>query len=128
MPAPSPHASVGLPDLGLGGSVVIVTGAGSGIGAATARHLAVAGASVVLVGRRTTPLEGVAKAIAADGGESLCVAADLALAASPGQIVGASLDRFGRIDGLVNNAAVVRHLPMGEWQVSGFDEQVATDI
>lgn len=128
MPAPSPQAPVGLPDLGLGGSVVIVTGAGSGIGAATARHLAAAGASVVLVGRRTTPLEDVAKAIAADGGQALCIPADLALAASPGQVVGASLDRFGRIDGLVNNAAVVRHLPLGEWPVSGFDEHVATNI
>src|SRR5215471_11870548 len=56
---PSPAASVGLPDLGLGGSVVIVTGAGSGIGAAAARHLAAAGASVVMVGRRTAPLESV---------------------------------------------------------------------
>ena len=69
MSAPSPQAPVGLPDLGLGGSVVIVTGAGSGIGAAAARHLAAAGASVVLVGRRTAPLESVADAIVADGGQ-----------------------------------------------------------
>src|SRR5215470_16299072 len=94
MSAPSPQAPVGLPDLGLGGSVVIVTGAGSGIGAATARHLAAAGASVVLIGRRTAPLEDVAKTIGADGGQALCVPADLALAASPGQIVRACLDRF----------------------------------
>jgi meso-butanediol dehydrogenase / (S,S)-butanediol dehydrogenase / diacetyl reductase len=127
MSAPSPQAPVGLPDLGLGGSVIIVTGAGSGIGAATARHLAAAGASVVLNGRRTAPLEDVAKAIGADG-QTLCVPADLALAASPGQIVRACLDRFGRIDGLVNNAAIVQHLPLSEWSVSGFDEHVATNI
>jgi meso-butanediol dehydrogenase / (S,S)-butanediol dehydrogenase / diacetyl reductase len=128
MSAPSPHTPVGLPDLGLAGSVIIVTGAGSGIGAATARHLAAAGASVALIGRRAAPLADVAKAIGADGGQALCVPADLALTASPGQIVRACLDRFGRIDGLVNNAAVVRHLPLSEWSVSGFDEHVATNI
>jgi meso-butanediol dehydrogenase/(S,S)-butanediol dehydrogenase/diacetyl reductase len=128
MSAPSPQAPVGLHDLGLGGSVVIVTGAGSGIGAATARHLAAAGASVVLVGRRTAPLESVADAIVADGGQACCVPADLALAVGPRQVAAACLDRFGRIDGVVNNAAVVRHLPLGEWSVTGFDEHVATNI
>src|SRR4030088_2579241 len=65
--APSSSAAVGLPDLGLGGSTVIVTGAGSGIGAAAARHLGAAGASVVLVGRRMALLETVAGAITSGG-------------------------------------------------------------
>ncbi len=124
----SASAPVGLPDLGLGGAAVIVTGAGSGIGAATARHLAASGASVVLVGRRRALLKSVADAITADGGQSLCVPADLAVAASPRHVADACLDRFGRIDGLVNNAAVVRHLSLSEWSVGGFDEHVATNI
>jgi NAD(P)-dependent dehydrogenase (short-subunit alcohol dehydrogenase family) len=128
MSAPSPSAAVGLPDLGLGGSAVIVTGAGSGIGAAAARHLGAAGASVVLVGRRLALLETVAGAIASGGGQALCFPADLALPASPRRITDACLDRFGRIDGLVNNAAVVRHLPLSEWAASGFDEHVATNV
>jgi NADP-dependent 3-hydroxy acid dehydrogenase YdfG len=70
MSAPSPSAAVGLPDLGLGGSAVIVTGAGSGIGAAAARRLGAAGASVVLVGRRMALLETVAGAITSGGGRS----------------------------------------------------------
>src|SRR5258708_24975706 len=128
MSAPSPSAAVGLPDLGLGGSAVIVTGAGSGIGAAAARHLGAAGASVVLVGRRTELLKTVAGAITSGGGQALCFPADLALAASPRRITDACLGRFGPIAGLVNNAAVVRHLPLSEWAASGFDEHVAPNV
>jgi NAD(P)-dependent dehydrogenase (short-subunit alcohol dehydrogenase family) len=117
-----------LADPGLAGTVVIVTGAGSGIGAATALRAGAAGASVVLVGRRQEPLQEMAGQIRSAGGEALVLPADLADPASPGRIVQASLDRYGRIDGLVNNAAVCRHKPLGEWQVAGFDEHVATNI
>jgi NAD(P)-dependent dehydrogenase (short-subunit alcohol dehydrogenase family) len=115
-------------DTGLDGAVVIVTGAGSGIGAATARRLGALGAPVVLVGRRPEPLHQVASQITADGGQALYVPADLADPASPQLIVKACLDRYGRIDGLVNNAAVVRHMPLADWDAAGFDEHVATNI
>src|SRR5579872_4534438 len=117
-----------LADPGLTGAVVIVTGAGSGIGAATARRAGAAGARLVLVGRRPDPLEEVAGQIRSAGGDALVVPADLADAASPGHIVSASLERYGRIDGLVNNAAVCRHKPLGEWDLAGFDEHTATNI
>ena len=89
-----------LTDVGLRGTVVIVTGGGSGIGAATARQLGTVGASVALVGRREALLKGVAAQIAEGGGEALCVTADLADPASPHRIVDACLARYGRIDGL----------------------------
>ena len=117
-----------LTEVGLRGAVVIVTGAGSGIGAATARQLGTVGAPVVLVGRREAPLKDVAGQIAADGGETLCVPADLADPASPQRIADACLDRYGRIDGLVNNAAVVRHMPLAQWDTGCFDEHVATNV
>jgi NAD(P)-dependent dehydrogenase (short-subunit alcohol dehydrogenase family) len=116
------------PDPGLAGAVVIVTGAGSGIGAATACLLGAAGARAVLVGRRAGPLEEVAARVAAAGGEALCLRADLADAASPGRIADACLERFGRIDGVVNNAAVVRHRPFDDWEAGGFDEHVAVNL
>jgi nogalaviketone/aklaviketone reductase len=115
-------------ELGLRGAVVIVTGAGSGIGAATARQLGTAGAPVVLVGRREAVLKDVAAEIVEDGGMALCVPADLADPDSPRRIADASLERFGRIDGLVNNAAVVRHMPLAEWDTGCFDEHVATNV
>jgi NAD(P)-dependent dehydrogenase (short-subunit alcohol dehydrogenase family) len=124
-PRPTPPA---LTDAGLDGAVIIVTGGGSGIGAATARQLGAVGAPVVLVGRRADPLHEVAAQITARGGQALCVPADLADPASPARIADACLARYGRIDGLVNNAAVVRHMPLAEWDTGCFDEHVATNI
>ncbi|MDX6391341.1 MAG: hypothetical protein QOJ73_2404 [Streptosporangiaceae bacterium] len=124
---PGPAGQV-LADPGLAGAVIIVTGAGSGIGAAAARQLGAAGARVALVGRREGPLGEVAGKIQSAGGDALCVPADLADPASPQRITAACLDHYGQIDGLVNNAAVVRHKPLGDWDVAGFDEHVATNI
>ena len=115
-------------ELGLAGTAVIVTGAGSGIGAATARQLGAAGAAVVLIGRRRELLDAVAEQIRAASGEATAVTADLAEPATTELVTRACLDQYGRIDGLVNNAAVVRHFPLEEWKPAGFDEHVATNI
>ena len=106
-------------------AVVIVTGAGSGIGRATALLLAERGAKPVLVARRESTLDEVAALIS---GESLVVRADVSDAAAPAGIVAAAVERFGRVDGLVNNAAIVRHMPLGEWDVATFDEHLFTNI
>jgi NAD(P)-dependent dehydrogenase (short-subunit alcohol dehydrogenase family) len=63
----------GVIDLGLRGSAVVVTGAGSGIGEAAARMIGAAGGAVALVGRRPELLRQVADAIERDGGQALCV-------------------------------------------------------
>ena len=115
-------------DLALEGCTVVVTGAGSGIGAATARLLGAAGVSVVLVGRREAPLRQNADAVEQAGGRAVPVPADLADRTSPARIIAAALAAFGRIDGLVNNAAMCQHRPLPEWEADGFDEQVATNI
>ncbi len=106
----------------------MVTGAGSGIGAATALRLGAAGAHVVLVGRRIEPLELSARAVQDAGGEAHCVVADLSKVKSTGRIVSEAVDRFGTVDGLVNNAAIVRHVPLQEWKAEGFDEHVAVNV
>lgn len=123
--APEPVASL---DVKLAETAVIVTGAGTGIGAAAARQLGAAGAAVVLVGRRPDLLEGVADSVRAGPGDAICVPADLAEPDSARRVTDACLERYGRIDGLVNNAAVVRHFPLPDWTVAGFDEHVATNI
>jgi len=117
-----------LTEVGLRGAVVIVTGAGSGIGAATARQLGAVGARVVLVGRREALLTDVAAEIAEAGGDALSVPADLADQASPRRIVDACLNHYNRLDGLVNNAAVVRHMPVADWDAGCFDEHLATNV
>jgi NAD(P)-dependent dehydrogenase (short-subunit alcohol dehydrogenase family) len=118
----------GFPDLGLAGAVVVVTGAGSGIGAATALRLGAAGAHVVLVGRRPEPLRASAEALRRAGGEAHLVVADLAEVASTGRIVAETVERFGTVDGVVNNAAIVRHFPLSQWPVASFDEHMAVNI
>lgn len=117
-----------LGDLGLRGSVIIVTGAGSGIGAAAARLLSRQGAAVALVGRRPVVLDEVARSLEGGLGRAFCVPADLAEPGSPRRIIDTCLERYGRLDGLVNNAAVVRHRPLPEWDTGGFDEHVATNV
>ena len=81
-------------------SVVVVTGASSGIGAATARAAAAAGARVVLAARR----EDRVRALATELGDAVAVRCDVTDATQVAGLVQASLDAFGRIDVLVNNA------------------------
>jgi NAD(P)-dependent dehydrogenase (short-subunit alcohol dehydrogenase family) len=114
--------------LALEGCTIVVTGAGSGIGEATARLLGAAGACVVLVGRREALLRQGADAIEETGGRAVAVPADLADPASPDRIIAAALAAFGRVDGLVNNAAMCQHHPLPQWDPAGFDEQVATNV
>lgn len=104
-------------ELGLQGVVVIVTGASQGIGEAIARTLASEGARLVVTARSRTRLEALA---ASSGAECLVYAADLMGAHVPGEIVAAALARFGRIDGLVNNAGSTKRgdfltLPDADW-------------
>ena len=96
---------------GTDGRVAVVTGGGSGIGAAAVKRLAQLGFGVVAVGRRREPLEEVAEAVADAGGLALAVPADLADPLSPAEVVSNVLDRFGRLDIIVNNAAVIRTGP-----------------
>jgi len=84
--------------------VAIVTGASSGIGEASAHCLAKAGFSVVLAARRADLLDGIVADITAQGGKALSVPTDLSDAEETSALVRTTLDTFGRVDTLVNNA------------------------
>jgi short-subunit dehydrogenase len=88
----------------LHGEVAIVTGASSGIGAATALELGKRGARVVLAARRAERLEANARAIREDGGEALAIPTDLADATDVQLLLDHVIASFGRVDVLVNNA------------------------
>ncbi|WP_418062093.1 SDR family oxidoreductase [Pimelobacter simplex] len=86
--------------------VVVVTGAAQGIGEAYAKALAAEGAAVVVADVNAEAGEQVAKQIEADGGQALFVHCDVSSAESAQALVAATVERFGGIDGLVNNAAI----------------------
>src|ERR1700729_62126 len=96
-------SSVFRPDANAG-RVALITGGGTGIGAATALELAATGAATVICGRREAPLRATAERIRASGGECLTVAADIREPDDVARVLDAAVDRFGRIDVLVNNA------------------------
>ena len=105
----------------LEGTVALVTGASSGIGAATARALAAAGAAVALAARRADRLEALAGEIRDGGGTALSIEADLTSPESAFDAVERTVSELGRLDTLINNAGVmllgpVVGAPLEEWQ------------
>ncbi len=89
------------------GRVVLVTGASSGIGRATARALGAEGARVVAAGRRRDRLDAVVTDITAAGGEAVAIAGDVREAAACAACVERAVTAFGGLDGLVNAAGVI---------------------
>ncbi len=92
----------------LSGRVAVVTGASRGIGRAIAGGLAEAGASVVVAARNAELCEEVAGEIVSSGGVAVSVSFDLSLPDSHAAVVDAAIDRFGRLDILVNNGAILK--------------------
>src|SRR5262249_36826681 len=99
----------------LDGQVAIVTGAGSGIGEVTAGMLAAEGAQVVICGRRQAPLDAVVKTIEKGGGTCAARAVDLEDPDAAAVFVKWTLDRFGRVGVLVNNAGDSSHARSVRW-------------
>lgn len=95
----------------LAGKVVIITGASSGIGRATAHAFAQAGAKVVLVARRHEALAKVETELTCYGATTLVIPADVTRNEDLEQVVGRTLHTFGRVDVLVNNAGISRGGP-----------------
>lgn len=105
----------------LDGTVALVTGASSGIGAATAHRLAREGAAVALVARRADRLEKVADSIRTEGGTAHVIAADITTRTGAEAAVAEAADKLGRLDILVNNAGAMlvgpfADAPEGEWE------------
>src|SRR3546814_3968543 len=95
--------------------IAIITGASAGIGAATARTLANAGAQLVLVARRQDRLEVLASEL---GGNHAVLAADMAQEDAPQQLFDFVMQRFGRADILINNAGILRTGSLEEFDLS----------
>lgn len=105
----------------LDGKVAVITGAGGGIGRWLAAGLGVAGARVLLTDNATEPMAEVERTLAAAGVEAASLDVDLVEEDAPERIVAGTLDRFSRLDVLVNCAAVNRRMPILEMDRDTYD-------
>ena len=110
------------------GKVAIVTGASSGIGAATALLLAQCGVRVALVARRAEKLDELARQIVGQGGEALCLPADLTDRRQPPLLVEQTLAQWGRVDYLVANAGQYIRSPIAELSIETLERSMAINF
>lgn len=108
--------------------IIIITGASSGIGEATARGLAAAGATVVLGARRVDRLEKLVGAIEGAGGKAQARSLDVTSREDVQAFVDAARDAYSRIDVIINNAGVMPLSPMASLKVDEWDRMVEVNI
>jgi len=112
----------------IAGKVVVITGASSGLGEATARYLSERGAIVVLGARRVERIEALAAEITGNGGQALALATDVTDAAQVQALVDAAVERFGRIDVMLNNAGLMPHSPLERRKIADWDRTIDVNI
>ena len=112
----------------LAGSVALVTGASSGIGEATARALARAGAAVALAARRIDRLDELAREIEQHGGRALAIETDVTDREQAEAAVQRTVAELGRLDTVINNAGVMLLGPMLDAPVEEWDRMIALNL
>jgi NADP-dependent 3-hydroxy acid dehydrogenase YdfG len=112
----------------LDSKVVAITGASSGIGAATALELASRGAAVVLGARRTDRLDSMVARIRAEGGHAEMLEIDVTKRVDLEELVALAVNRFGRLDVLVGNAGVARTAPLADLDVDDWDAMIDVNL
>ena len=117
-----------LDEISLAGKSAIITGGGSGIGQGIACALAKAGVKVVVSGRRIKPLQETVRQIQTEGGDALAVQGDVSLEKDASDLVERSLQTFGHIDILINNAGVSVGAPIHELDPQDWDYVMAVNL
>ena len=110
------------------GKVVVITGASSGLGEATARHLVDLGATVVLGARRTERLQTLVEAFRQQGKNALAVETDVTQRAQVQHLVDSAVQNFGRIDVMINNAGLMPSSPLERLKIEDWDRMIDVNI
>lgn len=110
------------------GKIVVITGASSGLGEATARHLSEQGAVVVLGARRIDRINALAKELADNGGKALALQTDVTQSAQVKKLVEAAVEKYGRVDVMINNAGLMPHSPLDRLKIDDWDRMIDVNI
>ena len=112
------------------GKVILITGATSGLGATAAISLAGKGAKVAITGRREEQGQAVVAQMQAAGGEGLFIKADVTVRADVEAMVAKTVDRFGRLDGAVNNAGITGGMfkPLADYSDEDWHSVIDTNL
>jgi len=110
------------------GKVVVITGASSGLGEATARLLSAQGARVVLGARRVNRIQSLANELTANGGKALAITTDVTHYDQVKRLVDAAVQTYGRIDVMINNAGLMLHSPLERLKVDDWNRTIDVNI
>jgi NADP-dependent 3-hydroxy acid dehydrogenase YdfG len=113
---------------GIEGKVVVITGASSGLGEATARRLSSEGAKVVLGARRADRLKGLANELGAEAGNAIAVTTDVTDQNQVKALVDAAVQKYGRVDVMLNNAGVMPQSLLEQLKVAEWDQMIDVNI
>lgn len=110
------------------GKIVVITGASSGLGEATARHLSELGAVVVLGARRIDRIRALAHELAGSEGKAIAVQTDVTQSEQVKKLVEAAVENYGRIDVMINNAGLMPHSPLDRLKIADWDRMIDVNI
>ncbi len=110
------------------GKVIVITGASSGLGEAAAKHLSEQGAIVVLGARRFERIESIAKDITEKGGKALAIETDVTNHAQVKKLVDTAVEKYGRIDVIINNAGLMPLSLLQSLKISDWDKMIDVNI
>jgi NADP-dependent 3-hydroxy acid dehydrogenase YdfG len=110
------------------GKIVVITGASSGLGEATARLLSAQGAIVVLGARRLGRIQSLADELTGRGGKALAIATDVTHYHQVKKLVDQAVQTFGRIDVMINNAGLMPSSPLERLKIDDWDRMIDVNI
>jgi len=113
---------------GIKDKVVVITGASSGLGEATARLLCAQGAPVVLGARRADRLQSLAKELTANGGKAVAITTDVIRREEVKALVDAAIATYGRVDVMLNNAGLMPQAPLERLKIDEWDRMIDVNI